>query len=169
MPGTFSPQARVSDPDMHHGTCLTHVPWCMLRSLTSGFLYTRWRVKRPRHSRCMRNPRFCVSGKRPIMHPVNNQRTTKALHSCYLCFISSVITSIWGMFVRFSSGPFYQQGLTLIPEWTSNHIHHKIMESCLTWWYIYAKAENKIFVDIGKWYSISRESMYSTIHQEVLS
>ena len=25
---------RVSDPDMHHGTCLTHVPWCMSGSLT---------------------------------------------------------------------------------------------------------------------------------------
>ena len=26
----------VSDPDMHHGTCVTHVPWCMLGSLTRG-------------------------------------------------------------------------------------------------------------------------------------
>ena len=24
----------VSDPDMHHGTFVTHVPWCMLGSLT---------------------------------------------------------------------------------------------------------------------------------------
>ena len=24
MPGTFSPPARVNDPDMHHGTCVTH-------------------------------------------------------------------------------------------------------------------------------------------------
>ena len=23
MPGTFSPPWRVSDPDMHHGTCIT--------------------------------------------------------------------------------------------------------------------------------------------------
>ena len=23
----FSPPPRVSDPDMHHGTCVTHVPW----------------------------------------------------------------------------------------------------------------------------------------------
>ena len=29
MPGTFSPPPRVSDPDKHHGTCMTHVPWCM--------------------------------------------------------------------------------------------------------------------------------------------
>ena len=34
MPGTFSPPPRVSDPDIHHGTCVTHVPWCMLGSLT---------------------------------------------------------------------------------------------------------------------------------------
>ena len=26
----------VSDPSMHHGTCVTHMPWCMLGSLTCG-------------------------------------------------------------------------------------------------------------------------------------
>ena len=28
MLGTFSPPPQVSDRDMHHGTCVTHVPWC---------------------------------------------------------------------------------------------------------------------------------------------
>ena len=42
MPGTFSPPLRVSDPDMHHGTCVTHVPWYMPGSLTNGFLWSRW-------------------------------------------------------------------------------------------------------------------------------
>ena len=28
MPGTFSPPPRVSDPDMHHVTRMTHVRWC---------------------------------------------------------------------------------------------------------------------------------------------
>ena len=48
MPGTLSPSPRVSDPNMHHGTCVTHVLWCMpgLR---------------------MRNPQFYVSGKRSIL------------------------------------------------------------------------------------------------------
>ena len=41
MPGTFSPPPRVSDPDMHHGTCVAHVPWCMPGSLTSSFLWSR--------------------------------------------------------------------------------------------------------------------------------
>ena len=36
----------VSDPSMHHGTCVTHVPWCMSGSLT-----------RAGHSRRMRNIR----------------------------------------------------------------------------------------------------------------
>ena len=51
----------VSDPDMHHGTCATHVPWCMSGSLNAR----RW-GKRSRHSRRMRNPQFYVSGKRPM-------------------------------------------------------------------------------------------------------
>ena len=47
MPWTFSPQQRVKDPDMHHGTCVTHVPWCMTGSLTSGFIWSRWRENVP--------------------------------------------------------------------------------------------------------------------------
>ena len=66
MPGTFSPPPRISDPDMHHGTCLTHVPWCMPGSLTSDFLRSLWRRKRSRHSRHMRNLQFYISGKRPM-------------------------------------------------------------------------------------------------------
>ena len=57
MPGTFSPPSRVSDPDTHHGTWVT---------LTSGFFWCRWRGKRSRYSRRMRNPHFCVSGKRSM-------------------------------------------------------------------------------------------------------
>ena len=50
----------VSDPSMLHGTCVTHVPWCMSGSLTHG-----GRGKHSRHSRRMHNPQFCISGKRP--------------------------------------------------------------------------------------------------------
>ena len=38
MPGTFSPPPRVSDPDMHHSTCVTHVPWCLPGSLISSIV-----------------------------------------------------------------------------------------------------------------------------------
>ena len=67
MPGTFSPPPRVSDPDMHHGTCVTHVPWCMPGSLTSVFFLSRWWGKTfpafPAHAQ----PANLLSGKRPMM------------------------------------------------------------------------------------------------------
>ena len=49
MPGTFSRPLRASDPDMHQGTCVTHAPWCMLGSLTSCFLWIRWRIRQEAH------------------------------------------------------------------------------------------------------------------------
>ena len=67
MPGTFSPPLRVTDPDIHHGKCVTQVPWCMPGSLSSDFLWSRLRGKRSRHSRCIGKPQFCVSGKRQMM------------------------------------------------------------------------------------------------------
>ena len=73
--GNVSPPPRVSDSDtdMHPGTCVTHVPWCMPELLTSGFLLSRWRGKHSRHSRCMRKPQIYVSGKRPMGHFLNLQ------------------------------------------------------------------------------------------------
>ena len=65
--GTDSLPPRVSDLDMHHGTCVTHVPWCMPESLTSGFHWSGSRAKRSRHSRRMQNTQFYVSGKRPML------------------------------------------------------------------------------------------------------
>ena len=41
--GDVFPAPRVGDPDMHHGTCVTHLSWYMPGSLTSGFLWSRWR------------------------------------------------------------------------------------------------------------------------------
>ena len=66
IPGTFSLPPRVSDPDIHHGTCVTYVLWCIPWSLTSGFFWIRWRRKRSQYSRRKHNPQFCVSGKRPM-------------------------------------------------------------------------------------------------------
>ena len=41
MPRTFSSPPWVSHPDMHHGTCVTQVPWFMPGSLTSGFIWSQ--------------------------------------------------------------------------------------------------------------------------------
>ena len=64
IPGTFSPPPCVSDPDMHHGMC--------------GFVWSRWRGNRSRHSRWMRNPQFYVSGDRPM----SSVSTWFALNCC---------------------------------------------------------------------------------------
>ena len=64
--GIVSPPPRASDPGMHHGTCVTHVPWCMLGSLTTGFIWSRWRGKRSRRSRCLCNRQVHVSSKRSM-------------------------------------------------------------------------------------------------------
>ena len=66
IPGTFSPPPQVNDPDMHHGACVTHVPWCMLVLLTRGFLWRRWWGKRSQDSWRIRNAQFYVSDKRPM-------------------------------------------------------------------------------------------------------
>ena len=66
MPGAFSRPPWVSDLDMHHGTCVPHVPCCMSGALTNDFLWSWWRGKRSRHSRRMHKPQVHVSGKRPI-------------------------------------------------------------------------------------------------------
>ena len=62
----FPRHLRVSDPDMHHDTCVAHVPCCILGSLTIDCLWSLWQGKRSLHSWRMGNPQFYVSGKRPM-------------------------------------------------------------------------------------------------------
>ena len=71
---------------MHHGTCVTHVPWCMPGSLTGGFLWCGWRGK---HSRRMRNPQFYVSGKRPIVCD-NLLPEVATLYRCILSWYNGI-------------------------------------------------------------------------------
>ena len=96
MPGTFSPPPRVGNPHMHHGTCMTHVSWCMPESLTNGFLWNRCRGKRSRQSRRMRNPQFYVSGKRPMddrLQPTKNKHVI-----AYPCqYPDDGLAYLWGI------------------------------------------------------------------------
>ena len=86
MLGTVSPPPRVGDRDMHLVTCVTHMLWCMPVSLTIGLLWSRRRGKRSRHSRRMRNPQFCVSGKRPMVwYKMTNPVLIYKLHDILLC------------------------------------------------------------------------------------
>ena len=57
----FQRKSLVSDPGMHHGTCVTHVSWCMSGSLTCGDGKTFPAF--PAHA----HQQFCVSGKTPVV------------------------------------------------------------------------------------------------------
>ena len=66
MPGTFSPPPRDSDPNMHHGTCVTHVPWCMPGSLTNISFEVGGGENVPGIPGACAIRNFNVSGKRPM-------------------------------------------------------------------------------------------------------
>ena len=85
----------VSDPGMHHGTCVTHVPWCMSGSLTRG-----GGQNVPRHSRCMRNPQFFVSGKK-LMSCTICSRMVWLLCSCIVSASGLVHSLLYGVYYCF--------------------------------------------------------------------
>ena len=121
MPGTFSPPPWVSDPDKHHGTCVTHVPWCMPGSLTSSFPWSLWRGKRSRHSRWMSNPQFYVSGKRRMWLVRPNQHATTCdffigilmVLNLFLFFREQNLSQLWsyGICRIFGAKPYYEPAL----------------------------------------------------------
>ena len=79
------------------GTCVTHLPWCVPESLINGVLWTRWRGKRSRHSRRLRNPQFCVSGKRPIAKTTHVDNTHEHAHAHAHAHIFAMGSSFLGM------------------------------------------------------------------------
>ena len=85
MPGTFPRHLRVSDPDMHHGACVMHVPWCMPSSLISGFLWCRWRGKVSRHSQRTRNPQCYVFGNRSVYPKLMHIHIYIYIYICIYC------------------------------------------------------------------------------------
>ena len=104
MPGTFSPPLRVSDPDMHYGTCVMHAGianWRFPLKSDTGKKFPAF----PAHAQ------FYVSGKRPMCnrlleHPIeyapgfvlkswlanrlfNQNRAAKKEHQCSILLVPS--------------------------------------------------------------------------------
>ena len=94
MPGTVSLPPWVGDPNMHHGTCMRQLLWCMPGSLTSSFLWSQWQGKCSQHSMCMCNPPFLTRGQfwpsgivvawvclcvRPSVRPCGNHLFVRAI------------------------------------------------------------------------------------------
>ena len=99
MPRMFSPPPRVSNSNMHHGTCVTHVPRCIPGSLTSVSLWRRRRGKCSRCSRRMRNPQFCVSGKRSIVRLLKSTPIwpppKRPYRDCMICMKNTTSTKLF--------------------------------------------------------------------------
>ena len=104
----------------------------MPESLTSGFLWSRWRGKRYRHSRLLCNQQFYVFGKRPIL---TETRSDKMLWSDFLSptelaqHISQIQTQIpsrpsWCSVVRVPQLVCY--------KWKSGKLHKSCWKR-LTW------------------------------------
>ena len=85
MPGTFIPPLWVSYPDLHLGTCVTHLPWCIPGSLTIDFLWGRWWRKRSRHPRRLRNPQFKYLTRSPCHNEINWHFRVSADDKCVGC------------------------------------------------------------------------------------
>ena len=81
MPFTFSTPPWVSDPDIHYGTYVTHLPWWMLRSLISDFLRNRWRENVPGTPGSCTTRHFTYLARGPYGHTVRTLQTVlKGLH-----------------------------------------------------------------------------------------
>ena len=80
----------ISDPGMHHGTCVTHVPWCMSGSLTRGGGKTFPAF--PAHA----HPRFDVSGKRPIAARNKSAQSISICGDHYLAWSAPNCLSSYG-------------------------------------------------------------------------
>ena len=76
----FQRKPLVSDPAMHHGTFVTHMPWCMAGSLTCGD------VENVPGSRLMRTRNFAYLARSPwpsyfrLLLPSNPRYKTAMLH-----------------------------------------------------------------------------------------
>ena len=96
----FQRKPLVSNPGIHHGTCVTHVPWCMSGSLTCGDGETFPAF--PAHA----HPQFCVSGKRPMYTSLptvivtNNHDSEKILFAnrCQVIACANFYSSLFGHF-----------------------------------------------------------------------
>ena len=93
MPGTFSPSPCVSDPDMHHVTCVTHVPWCMPGSLTSGFLWSRGAGKMFPAFLAPIIDLVCQKCSEPSTVWLNRFQLIKNTPDCFFCFVFCFVFS----------------------------------------------------------------------------
>ena len=87
-PETFSLPPRVSDLDMQHDTCVTHVPWCMPGSLPSGFVGGE-NVPGIPGACATRNSTCLVRGPWPAASVITSFRYFYQFHSCHYFWMTT--------------------------------------------------------------------------------
>ena len=92
----------VSDPGMHHGTCVTHVPLCMSGSLTRSD-----GENVPGIPGACATCNFCVTGKRPIALPIRDAGNTLCTVWLQIRLIISgqTVSEVKYMYMYISMGP----------------------------------------------------------------
>ena len=126
MPGTFSPSPQVSDPDMHHGTCVTQLPGIPGACATCNFTYLvrgPYLSLPPMESRCVRsNYIYIKQGVWLHIHVLILFKTLLRMRSGYYVLHFSLqissdteIASLWLVFFIVS---FYNHNCA--ERWTSN-------------------------------------------------
>ena len=79
---------KIENQEIEH-TCKTKFLGVITRAVMhAGITNPRWRGKRSRHSRRMRNPQFYISGKRAIGFVADHlsTKTTGVCHLVYVCY-----------------------------------------------------------------------------------
>ena len=99
IPGTFSPPPRISDPEMHHGTCVTHVPWCMPGSLTSGFIWRRSGKNVPDIPGACTICNFTHLVRGPVYpKPMLNKSSCGTMRAHQKCQMNAFVNAFWANF-----------------------------------------------------------------------
>ena len=120
---------RVTDPEMHHGTCVTHVPWCMPGSSTGvsfevdgGEMFPAFPVHaQPAISRIWwetnrRGDKMFAILQRTFPNVPFFLAKKPPCRQVLLIYLTNCARQA----IRV---PFYWNGFTLIPAWISNCIH----------------------------------------------
>ena len=114
-------------------------------SINNGFRWSRWRVKRSRHYRRMRNPQFCVSGKRPMLYygsltlrvywvRLHYISPNTPFHSKIACnWLKSIISNLWASFHNGQEyiSPYRMTQHFIFPYFSSFNIIHGPQEQQL--------------------------------------
>ena len=130
--------------NMHHGTRVTHMPWCMPGSLTSGFLWSLWREKCSRHFRRMCTHNFTYL----VRAPWNRQQGVKTHYEgpwrqCRMRHCMRIMLQPWNKRLYKSSG--WDPLHTMLLTNRRQYVLHALIDY---YWWILALLGANMIIDL---------------------